>query len=300
MPDMEETTIVGPEAVREGFAGQRMLVLAPPVRPRRARPPGHPSPAGHRRGVLPARRPARQDASGRGRAARRAGVHRRCGLVPHARGTVPRPARGRRGAPRVRRARVRRVRGRPLDPLVVPRGRAGRRASSSRPRTGLPADPVAHLRDPAGVASLVAQVIDALDTGTAGGLVTASGAAWHALAQLVATGRRVPGPSPSPVERAVEHLRATTPRRTSVDALAAMVGLSPSQLGSLFRRAGGRRTAALPERPAHGPGPRAPRQHGAAGGRRRLALRLRRRALLLAAVHPDPRPVPTAYRSRAA
>ncbi|MCK0115980.1 AraC family transcriptional regulator [Isoptericola sp. S6320L] len=95
--------------------------------------------------------------------------------------------------------------------------------------------PVSHLRDPATVASLVSQAIDALDDGTAGGLVRAAGAAWHALAHVVATGRRSPGPAPDPVERAVEHLRATAPRRTSVGALAAMVGLSTSQLGALFR-----------------------------------------------------------------
>ncbi|MGE9362658.1 helix-turn-helix domain-containing protein [Isoptericola nanjingensis] len=95
--------------------------------------------------------------------------------------------------------------------------------------------PVSHLRDPAPVASLVSQVIDALDDGTAGGLIRATGAAWNALAIVVATGRRSPGPAPDPVERAVEHLRATSPRRTSVAALAAMVGLSTSQLGARFR-----------------------------------------------------------------
>jgi len=96
--------------------------------------------------------------------------------------------------------------------------------------------PVAHLQDPAPVASLVARAIDALDTATAGGLVQAAGCAWHALAHVAAVGRRRPGPAPDPVERAVEHLRATTPRRTSVTELAALVGLSPSQLGALFRR----------------------------------------------------------------
>ncbi|MEP7764303.1 AraC family transcriptional regulator [Sanguibacter sp. 25GB23B1] len=93
-----------------------------------------------------------------------------------------------------------------------------------------------HLRDPAPVASLVSQVIDALDAGTTGGSVRAAGAAWNALAQVVATGRRAPGPAPSPVERATEHLRATTPGRTSVGELAAMVGLSTSHLGALFRQ----------------------------------------------------------------
>lgn len=96
--------------------------------------------------------------------------------------------------------------------------------------------PVTHLRDPAPVASLVSQVIDALDSGlTASSFIRATGAAWHALTQVVATGRRGPGSELSPLERAAEHLRATAPRRTSVTALATMVGLSPSQLTALFR-----------------------------------------------------------------
>lgn len=97
--------------------------------------------------------------------------------------------------------------------------------------------PVTHLRDPAPVASLVSQVIDALDSGpTTAGLTRATGAAWNALAQVIANGRRAPGPSLSPLERAVEHLRSTAPQRTSVSALASMVGLSTSQLTALFRR----------------------------------------------------------------
>ena len=92
-----------------------------------------------------------------------------------------------------------------------------------------------HLRDAAPVASLVSQVIDSLDTGTRAGDLLASGAAFHALTHVVATGRRAPGPAPSPVERALAHLRTTSPRRTSVASLAAMVGLSTSRLGALFR-----------------------------------------------------------------
>ncbi|MFG3340808.1 helix-turn-helix domain-containing protein [Glycomyces sp. NPDC048151] len=96
--------------------------------------------------------------------------------------------------------------------------------------------PVTHLRDPAPVASLVSQVIDALDAGmTSAALIRGSGAAWHALAHVVATGRRNPGSQLSPLERAVEHLRAAAPKRTSVAALASMVGLSGSQLSALFR-----------------------------------------------------------------
>src|SRR5665647_366909 len=95
--------------------------------------------------------------------------------------------------------------------------------------------PVTHLRDAAPVASLISQIMDGLDTGTAAGHVRATGAAWHALAHLIATGRRPSGREVTPVEKAVEHLRATAPRRTTLNALAAMVGLSTSQLGARFR-----------------------------------------------------------------
>ncbi|WP_432571648.1 helix-turn-helix domain-containing protein [Kineococcus sp. SYSU DK005] len=96
---------------------------------------------------------------------------------------------------------------------------------------------VTHLRDPSPVASLISQVIDALEGGTTTSSLTRSaGAAWHALTHVIATGRRPPGASSSPVERAVEHLRATAPQRTSSSSLAAMVGLSASQLTTLFQR----------------------------------------------------------------
>jgi hypothetical protein len=81
--------------------------------------------------------------------------------------------------------------------------------------------PVTHLRDPAPAASLVSQVIDALDSGlTTSAFIRAAGAAWHALTQVIATGRREPGSGMSPFERAAEHLRSTAPQRTSVTALA--------------------------------------------------------------------------------
>lgn len=95
--------------------------------------------------------------------------------------------------------------------------------------------PVSHLLDPAHIANLVSQAIDGLDSSTMGGLITASGATWNALTLLIANGRRSAGTQPSPVERAMEHLRATTPQRTSVDTLAAMVGLSTSHFATLFR-----------------------------------------------------------------
>lgn len=94
---------------------------------------------------------------------------------------------------------------------------------------------VTHLRNPAPIASLISQVIDGLDLGTAGGLIQATGAAWGALTTITASGRRTSGPGATPIEKAVEHLRATTPQRTSVDTLASMVGLSPSRFRVLFR-----------------------------------------------------------------
>lgn len=96
--------------------------------------------------------------------------------------------------------------------------------------------PITHLRDTTAVASLVSQIIDSLDTTTSGGLIKAAGAAWYVLTQVIATGKRPPGPSQNPVELTVEHLRATSPHRTSVEELAAMVGLSASQFGSLFKQ----------------------------------------------------------------
>ena len=95
--------------------------------------------------------------------------------------------------------------------------------------------PISHLREHAPIARLIAQIIDSLSSGTSGGLISASGAAWNALAQIIASGRRSPGSALSPAERAVEHLRASAPHRTPVEDLAAMVGLSTSQFAAVFR-----------------------------------------------------------------
>ena len=231
---MDETTVDAAAALRDGFAGQRMVVVPrPTVRAALARP-----------------------VTGR--------------LLVTDAGFFPHAARHGRARPEGARQHVLlvctdgsgwcrtpdgRTAVRPGDVVLLPAGTAHEYAAADDDPwtlwwlhvTGRDADelvgaardaaggPVSHLREPASVASLVSQAIDALDDGTAGGLVRAGGAAWHALAQVVATGRRSPGPAPDPVDHAVEHLRSTAPRRTSVESLAAMVGLSPSQLGSLFR-----------------------------------------------------------------
>lgn len=93
-----------------------------------------------------------------------------------------------------------------------------------------------HLREVDPVTGLLARALDALDTATPAGLVRASGAAWNVLTEIIATGRRSRGTAPDPIERAVEHLRATAPRRTSIAELASIVGLSPSQLRARFGR----------------------------------------------------------------
>lgn len=100
-----------------------------------------------------------------------------------------------------------------------------------------PVSPVVHLADPAPATSLISQVIDMLaDASTTAGLVGAAGAAWHALTVIAATGRQRSTGEADPVDRALEHLRSTSPRRTDVAALAAIVGLSTSHLNALFRQ----------------------------------------------------------------
>lgn len=70
-------------------------------------------------------------------------------------------------------------------------------------------------------------------------LVTASGAAWHLFA-LLAGGRHTPGEGrPDPVAIAIACLQQDLSMKMSVGELAATVGLSPSHLSALFRRATG-------------------------------------------------------------
>ncbi len=235
VPDMDETALVGPDALREGFTGQRMYVLPRPVvRAALSRPV-----TGRLlvtdAGFFP-------HAASHGRSRPHGAAQHILLVCTDGAGWVQTPEGRfpvRRGDAAVLAASVGHEYAASRDDpwtlwwFHVVGQDAGELVKSARAAAG---GPVSHLRDPAPVASLVSQILDALDTGTAGGLVRASGSAWHALTQVIATGRRSPGPSPDPVERAVEHLRATSPQRTSVEALAAMVGLSVSQLGYLFRQ----------------------------------------------------------------
>lgn len=95
--------------------------------------------------------------------------------------------------------------------------------------------PVAHLRDVAPFASLVSQIIDGLESATNGGLMRAAGCAWQVLTHTIASGKRPPGEVESPVDRALSYLQASAPERISVEELAALVGLGTSQFSALFR-----------------------------------------------------------------
>ena len=68
-------------------------------------------------------------------------------------------------------------------------------------------------------------------------LIGASGAAWKLLTQM-SVDRVLPG-SGDPLQRAMAHLADRLDGAVSVPQLAAMVGVSPSHLGALFRRATG-------------------------------------------------------------
>lgn len=234
MPHMDEPGLVTPQSVRDGFVGQRMVVVArPAVRAAATRPV--------------TRRLLVTDAGFFPHAARH-GRSRASGAPQH----VLLVCTDGEGWCRTPEGRFLVQRG---DAVILPPGvpheyaasaedawtlwwlhfvgdDANELAEAARSAAG---GPVTHLRDAAPIASLVSQAIDGLDAGTAGGLVRASGCTWSALTQVIATGRRTPGPTLSPVEQAIEHLRSTAPRRTSVKALASMVGLSVSQFSELFR-----------------------------------------------------------------
>ncbi|UGU33119.1 helix-turn-helix transcriptional regulator [Mycolicibacterium smegmatis] len=99
------------------------------------------------------------------------------------------------------------------------------------------AHPVVHLADPAPATSLISQVIEMLaDASTTAGLIGAAGVAWHVLTVIAATGRQRSTGEADPVDRTLEHLRATSSRRTGVATLAAIVGLGTSHLNALFRQ----------------------------------------------------------------
>lgn len=100
--------------------------------------------------------------------------------------------------------------------------------------------PVLRVAHPAKAVALIDEAITALEKDESpSSLVTAAGATWHLFA-LLAGGRHQGGQGrPDPVAIAIGCLQQDLSVKLSVGQLAAAVGLSPSHLSALFRKATG-------------------------------------------------------------
>lgn len=100
--------------------------------------------------------------------------------------------------------------------------------------------PVVPVGDAFAAKALIEQAVLALERDeTAASLYSASGAAFHLLAQLAADRSRGPDESGDRIRLAQEHLREHFASPTSITELAALAGLSPSHFSALFTRATG-------------------------------------------------------------
>lgn len=98
--------------------------------------------------------------------------------------------------------------------------------------------PVARLRAVDGVVALFDELVGHLERRPSPAqLLAASGVAWHLLARLAADS--ILPAEGSPLERAMRFLETRVDSNIQVAELAGMVGLSPSHLSALFRRATG-------------------------------------------------------------
>jgi AraC family transcriptional regulator, arabinose operon regulatory protein len=103
--------------------------------------------------------------------------------------------------------------------------------------TSRPVLPVAH---PARAVALIDEAISAMEKDESpSSLVMAAGATWHLLAMLAAGKHQVEQGRPDPVAMAIACLQQDLSVKMSVGELAATVGLSPSHLSALFRKATG-------------------------------------------------------------
>lgn len=102
------------------------------------------------------------------------------------------------------------------------------------------ASPVLPLHDVYAATALITQVVEKLDVDdTAASLYEASGAAWHLLAHLRADQLRGGSGSGSRVHAAMAYLRENLGTRAGVTELAEMANLSPSHFAALFKSATG-------------------------------------------------------------
>ncbi|TDD66802.1 AraC family transcriptional regulator [Jiangella aurantiaca] len=103
---------------------------------------------------------------------------------------------------------------------------------------GAPVVPIRNLDRAVALADeIVARL--ARDEDSPGRLVGVSGAAWKLLTQLIADRASAPSPAEDPLERAMDYLASRLDGTVRVPELAALVGVSPSHLTTLFRRATG-------------------------------------------------------------
>lgn len=101
--------------------------------------------------------------------------------------------------------------------------------------------PVVPIRRPDRAVALADEIVGRLardDDGPAR-LVGVAGAAWKLLTQLIADRASSPSAADDPLERAMDYLTSRLDGTVRVPELAALVGVSPSHLTTLFRRATG-------------------------------------------------------------
>ena len=108
---------------------------------------------------------------------------------------------------------------------------------------GIP-QPVTRLRAVEGVIALFDELVGLLERRLSPvQLLAAAGVAWQLLTRIVADS--ILPAEGSPLERAMRFLEARIDSNIQISELAAMVGLSPSHLSALFRRATGGGPAAF-------------------------------------------------------
>lgn len=110
-------------------------------------------------------------------------------------------------------------------------------AELTGPLLGIP-QPLTRLRAVEGVVALFDELVGYLERRLSPvHLLAASGVAWHLLTRIVADS--ILPAEGSPLERAMRFLEARVDSNIQVAELATMVGMSPSHLSALFRRATG-------------------------------------------------------------
>jgi AraC family transcriptional regulator, arabinose operon regulatory protein len=101
-----------------------------------------------------------------------------------------------------------------------------------------PERPIVAVRRPDQAVALLDEIVGGLERDPSPAeRIAASGAAWRLLTRIAAD-RMLPGHG-DPLQRAIAHLAERLDRPVPVAELARLVGVSPSHLGALFRRATG-------------------------------------------------------------